>query len=329
MESEHLYQQNKELRILNAVAHQLNREVELSAALQTTLQHTVDLLDLTTGWIWLVHPPTQSVYLAASHHLPPAFRQRPERLSGWCYCIEKYLTDRMDTTVNISEITCSRLKDLQQGTAGLRYHASIPLFSGREKIGIMNVLSTESQQMTETQLQLLHTIGDLLSMAIQRAQLYEQSKARGAAEERLRLSRGLHEQVLPTLDRLLIKLQAAQLPSPGDPTAKADRSLEESEHLANRLMDAIQEMQDTLRDMAVTDASPTNSIRYPGPPLSTRECEVLQLLQAGKTNKQIADQLFISERTAKFHVSAILQKLDAANRTEAVQTALQRGLLSV
>ncbi|PHN01044.1 helix-turn-helix transcriptional regulator [Flavilitoribacter nigricans] len=325
MDREQLNLQNKELKIINAIAHQLNQAVELRTALQSSLQYTVELLDLHTGWIWLVHPQTQSVYLAASHQLPPAFQQHPERLSGWCWCIEKYLSDRMDTTVNISEITCSRLKDLQQGTAGLRYHASVPLFSGPEKIGIMNVLSSESQQMTERKLQLLHTIGELLSMAITRTQLYEQSKSRGAAEERQRFSRGLGEQLLPTLDRLLIKLQAAQLPAASD----VDQSLRESEQLAGQLMEAIQEMQDTLKEMAETEQRQPQKIKYPGPPLSPRELEVLHQLQSGLTNKQIADELFISERTVKFHVSAILQKLDAANRTEAVQTALQRGLLSV
>ena len=82
MKARQLYHENKELKILNTIAHQLNREVELRAAMQSTLEHTVDLLDLHTGWIWLVHAQSQSVYLAASHHLPPAFRQHPERRSG-------------------------------------------------------------------------------------------------------------------------------------------------------------------------------------------------------------------------------------------------------
>ncbi|MCB0630328.1 MAG: LuxR C-terminal-related transcriptional regulator [Saprospiraceae bacterium] len=329
MDSSQLHQENKELKIINAIAHQLNREVGLQAALKNSLQHTVELLGLNTGWIWLVHQQTQSVYLAASHNLPPAFTQQPEKLSGWCWCIEKYLTDRMDTTVNISEISCSRLKDLEHGTAGLRYHASVPLFSGREKIGIMNVLTSESRQMTETKLQLLHTIGDLLSMSVQRAQLFEESKTQGAREERRRLSRGLGEHILPTIDRLLIKLQAAQLPHLKEDIQSITQSLRESEQLADHLLTAVQEMQDTLKDMAATEAQPATPLRYPGPPLSSREKEVLTQLQSGKTNKQIADELFISERTVKFHVSAILQKLDAANRMEAVQVAMQRGVLSV
>ena len=63
--------------------------------------------------------------------------------------------------------------------------------------------------------------------------------------------------------------------------------------------------------------------------LTGREVEVLRLLAQGRANKEIAADLVISERTVKFHVSAILSKLGAGNRTEAVRLAVQRGLVSM
>jgi DNA-binding NarL/FixJ family response regulator len=62
-------------------------------------------------------------------------------------------------------------------------------------------------------------------------------------------------------------------------------------------------------------------------PLTPRELEVLALLARGLPNKEIADSLYIGERTVKFHVSSILAKLDAANRTEAARIAISRGLI--
>lgn len=62
-------------------------------------------------------------------------------------------------------------------------------------------------------------------------------------------------------------------------------------------------------------------------PLTHREIEVLNYLSQGKTNKEIALELVITERTVKFHVSSILAKLNAGNRTEAVKTAVQRKLI--
>ena len=61
--------------------------------------------------------------------------------------------------------------------------------------------------------------------------------------------------------------------------------------------------------------------------LTPREMEVLQLLADGLTNKAIAQRLGISDHTVKFHVNAILGKLGAQSRTEAVVRATQRGLL--
>lgn len=63
--------------------------------------------------------------------------------------------------------------------------------------------------------------------------------------------------------------------------------------------------------------------------LTEREREVLLLLARGLANKQIALSLGTTERTIKFHVSSILSKLDAENRTEAVTTAVSRGIISM
>jgi two-component system, NarL family, response regulator YdfI len=63
--------------------------------------------------------------------------------------------------------------------------------------------------------------------------------------------------------------------------------------------------------------------------LSPREAEVLALLAKGLANKIIAERLGISEHTVKFHVSAILAKLGAASRTEAVAKGLRDGLLVI
>jgi DNA-binding NarL/FixJ family response regulator len=62
-------------------------------------------------------------------------------------------------------------------------------------------------------------------------------------------------------------------------------------------------------------------------PLTTRELEVLRLLALGLANKQIAVQLNISDHTVKFHVAAILGKLGANSRTEAVAIGIRTGLI--
>jgi len=61
--------------------------------------------------------------------------------------------------------------------------------------------------------------------------------------------------------------------------------------------------------------------------LTPREREILVMLTEGKTNKDIANQLSLSEGTVRFHVSNILSKMGVNNRTEAVSLALQQGLI--
>jgi DNA-binding NarL/FixJ family response regulator len=67
--------------------------------------------------------------------------------------------------------------------------------------------------------------------------------------------------------------------------------------------------------------------RMGGPALTTREIEVLKRIVAGRSNKEIAGDLFISEATVKTHINSILGKLGVTDRTQAATTALQRGIV--
>ena len=67
--------------------------------------------------------------------------------------------------------------------------------------------------------------------------------------------------------------------------------------------------------------------RMVGPELTARELEVLKLIVAGKSNKEIGLALFISEATVKTHINNLLSKLGVSDRTQATTTALQRGIV--
>lgn len=69
--------------------------------------------------------------------------------------------------------------------------------------------------------------------------------------------------------------------------------------------------------------------RVSGEALSVREIEVLQRIAAGKSNKEIGTELFISEGTVKSHVKSIFAKLNVISRTEAVAMATRRGLIQL
>jgi two-component system, NarL family, response regulator YdfI len=74
---------------------------------------------------------------------------------------------------------------------------------------------------------------------------------------------------------------------------------------------------------------PADEESPPGEPLTPREIEVLGLLADGASNREIAHRMQISEHTAKFHVSSILNKLGATTRTEAVTRGYKEGLILI
>jgi len=67
--------------------------------------------------------------------------------------------------------------------------------------------------------------------------------------------------------------------------------------------------------------------RMGGPSLTGRELDVLKRIVGGRSNKEIASDLFISEATVKTHINSILSKLGVNDRTQAATTALQRGIV--
>ncbi|MGL4618017.1 MAG: response regulator [Chroococcidiopsis sp.] len=69
--------------------------------------------------------------------------------------------------------------------------------------------------------------------------------------------------------------------------------------------------------------------RMVSPQLSDRELEVLRLMAKGKSNHEISEELYIAERTVKFHINNIFSKLGVGDRTQAVIIALERGIASL
>ena len=150
-------------------------------------------------------------YLAAAQNLPPVLAGDPRRMdgAGYCYCLDTYKRGDLEGAANVNVLTCSRLGGLVDGTDGLRYHASIPLYAGDKKLGVMNVASPGWRSLSPEDLQLLYTIGDLLSIAVERARLFARSTRLGAVEERNRLAREIHDTLAQGLTATALQLESA------------------------------------------------------------------------------------------------------------------------
>jgi sigma-B regulation protein RsbU (phosphoserine phosphatase) len=193
-----------ELSALNELAQTLNRALDLREALDAALQHIVEIMGLRTGWIFL-RDEAGSFRLAARHDLPPAITYPGPAWSGDCSCQELCLGGKLNKAVNM--VRCSRLKHAVGDKRSLAQHASVPIRSDSEILGILNVATSEYGRFTPPQLQLLSTIGYMLGTAITRTQLHEQVKVRRVQEQAalLKLSHELlgAESLEPALQRLV------------------------------------------------------------------------------------------------------------------------------
>lgn len=212
MSSEDLH--NRELAILNIIAEALNHEVDLKRTVQVALRHVAELLDLQTAWIFLLDHETGTTYLAASQNLPAGLADDPSRMQGSCYCLDTYQTGDLGGAANVNIITCSRLKGLVKdglanGTGGLRYHASIPLYARDKRLGVLNVASVDWRELSAEDLRLLYIVGDFLGVALERSLIFMRCAEVGAVEERNRLAREIHDTVAQGLTAISLQLETA------------------------------------------------------------------------------------------------------------------------
>src|SRR5438874_2217252 len=211
-----LLRSNRELAVLYTIAGHLNRKVDVYEALQEVLAQVTNLLGLQTGWVWLLDQQGEP-YLAAAQELPPYLADHPQRMTGYCLCLDTFLEGCLEGAANIDVFRCSRLKhaerDKDPSSWGLRFHASVPIYAGATPLGVLNVASEDWRELHEEELQLLHIIGDQIGLAMQRAQLsaqHTQAATRLATiEERNRLAREIHDTLAQGLAAITLQLETA------------------------------------------------------------------------------------------------------------------------
>lgn len=253
-----LQRRNRELTILNHIAESLNRSTNLEEILSNTLAQVTELFDLQTGWVWLLREDRDEIYLAAAQNLPSGLSSYPDLMEGSCYCLDTYRAGDLDGAANVNVITCSRLQKLVKGTGGLRYHASIPLVAHGKKLGVFNVASAGWKQLSPEDLRILYTVGDLLSMAVERARLFARSAEIGALEERNRLAREIHDTLAQGLAGITLQLETAEALLEGGASPEGIRA-----NIERALLSARQNLEEARRSVLDLRAAPLEGRRLP------------------------------------------------------------------
>src|SRR3989442_4514919 len=215
-ETSSLLRSNRDLAILYTIAGNLNRKVDVHEALQEVLAQVTRLLGLQTGWVWLLDEQG-SPYLAAAQALPPYLADHPQRMTGFCLCLDTFLNGDLEGAANINVLRCSRLKNAERdsdpSSLGLRFHASVPIYAGDTPLGVLNVASEDWRELQAEEIPMLHIIGDQIGLAVQRARLsaeHTHAAARLATiEERNRLAREIHDTLAQGLAAITLQLETA------------------------------------------------------------------------------------------------------------------------
>lgn len=204
-----LLRRNQELSILNAIAEALNRAVDLREALDAALRLVAELLGLHAGWVWLLDEDTGEASVAAQLNLPPSLAEHPARMRGGCLCLDTFRAGDLTGAASVNLLRCSRLQYLTEGTQGLRFHASIPLYATDKPLGVMNVASADWRELEPEDLRLLYTIGYQMGVAVERARLQERARRLATVEERNRLAREIHDTLAQGLAAITLHLESA------------------------------------------------------------------------------------------------------------------------
>lgn len=310
-----LQRRNRELSILNTIAEAMNREIDLRQALRTALAQVAGLLDLQTAWIWLLDEDNGSPYLAEAQNLPPALKDHPERLTGSCYCLDTFRAGDMRGAANVNVVTCSRLKWLDSsGTKGLRYHASIPLYAHGKKMGVMNVASPDWRELSADDLRILYTVGDMLGIAIERARLFARSADIGAAQERNRIAREIHDTLAQGLTAIALQLETADALLDSAPeAARAQRSVQQALELARANLDEARRSVMDLRAAPLEGRSLPQALGELVQQYSDREHISASLEVSGETRPISARMEMALYRTAQEALSNVARHAHAEN----------------
>lgn len=150
------------------IAKGLNKCTSEQAVIENALEEGMQLPGIKAGWI-LLKVDNSKLKLAGVRGMPQ-YNNNPEFFEGECRCWNKLLSGELD---KVTVLECERLQRVNADKQGISYHASVPLWSGDQVLGIMNLLGSDEGMFSDEELETFFAIGNQIGTALERARLFE------------------------------------------------------------------------------------------------------------------------------------------------------------
>ena len=232
-------EQQSNIAILKEIAELLNEETELVPMLKGALHKFLAGTKFDSGWIFFI-PPKGKSELIVHEGLPEALSYNgcDHLKKGGCWCVSRYRNDELKKASNI--MACQRIESAIAAKVGdhenITHHATVPLQSGQEKFGLLNVASKDTTHFSDEDLNLLESVAFQMGSAIKRIALTNEQQEIALVQERNRLARDLHDSV----NQLLFSVTL---------TARAGIEMSEEEHIKETFKEIQHLTQDALTEM--------------------------------------------------------------------------------
>ena len=237
-----LMEQRTRLALLKEIAEFLNEETEMYSMTQGALKYLIEGSNFTTGWIFFIN--------SVGEHELVSHVALPQSLTadhchyikdGSCWCVKAFNQGRLMKASNI--VNCSRInlasKAFPSQNDNITHHATVPLKSGQEQFGILNVASPNTEIYSDEDLELLESVAFQLGSAIKRIYLTDREKEAAKINERNRLARDLHDSVNQMLFSVKLTAHAAYGMSNESIAKQAFKTIEETSQNAVNEMRAL------------------------------------------------------------------------------------------
>jgi signal transduction histidine kinase len=231
---------------MHSISATISRPMPLEETMQVVLRDTISLAGLESGAVFLLDEEKPVLRLLAYQGLPDSVaRQLSEvkvgdGLAGWVAEKEELLI--------IDDIAADPRPFVPEGKESVTFYIGLPLQAGGRLLGVMNLSSEERRELSPQQMALLEAAGHQVGVAIEDARLHSRWRSTAALEERLRLSRELHDSLLQVLGYLHLKGKVIRTALVSHETSQA---LGELEDMIQVIAQAYDDVRDSILGLRV------------------------------------------------------------------------------